>query len=177
MMKYTTTADENTMARPSGYSKEIAEQLCERLSTSKEGLGIICQDESLPDVRTVWRWVAKYPEFTDMYAVSRGFQTELMYDDLLTIPNMPLTHNGKEVEDGGVMLEGAAMIAEVNRRKLLCDNIKFILMKLQPKRFGDNRNVNVDVKVRRQLTDEQFERLLAEADKPEIEDIDHEDVK
>lgn len=156
-----------TLGRPTDYNTAIAELLCERLSTGKIGLERICSEEGMPGASTVWRWIAKHADFREMYALARGYQSEVMYDDLLTIPNMPLTHNG---EANGIPLEGAAAMAEISRRKLVCDNLKFILAKLQPKRFGERKDINLDVNVRKQVSGEQFDQLLSAArEAPRIE--------
>lgn len=91
-------------------------------------------------------------------------QTETFYDDLLEIGDAPL------VDDDGNALQGPLAMAEVQRRRVQTDNLKFILAKLQPKRFGDNMNVNMDVKVNHKLSDEQFANLLkTAAAAPQIE--------
>lgn len=155
--------EKRTVGRPTTYSLEVAEQICERLSTSKLGLERICDDTNMPSKSAVWRWLAKHAEFREMYVRAREFQSEVMYDDLLVIPNLPLTHNGEEVEDGGIPLAGPAALAEIQRRKLICDNIKFILAKLQVKRFGDNKNIDLNVNHSHKISSEQFNQLLATA--------------
>ena len=161
-----TTKEKRAVGRPTTYSLEIAEEICERLSTSKLGLERICDAADMPSKSAVWRWLVKHAEFREMYVRSREFQSEVMYDDLLVIPNLPLTHNGEEVEDGGIPLAGPAALAEIQRRRLICDNIKFILAKLQVKRFGDNKNIDLNVNHNHKISSEQFNQLLATAAAP-----------
>ena len=163
------------------YEPEIGESICEELASTRDGLDAICRRLNLAP-RTVWRWIANIPELNYMYCEARKFQTELFYDDMIRIFEMPLTHNGKpedDEEDPGRPLDGAISMAEVQRRKGLVDAMKFNLMKLQPKRFGENRNVAIDVKVSQQVTDAQFAKLLdaAKAAPVDAEDIDHEEIE
>lgn len=159
--------------RPTGYTIEIAEAICEALSSTRRSLNAICAEGDMPEVRTVWRWLSKHPEFWDMYTKARDFQTELMYDDMEDIITAPL------VDAWGSPLDGPMAMAEVQRRKLAVDTMKFKLAKLQPKRFGENKNIALDVKVSKQLTPGEFAQLLDAAkaipsiEQP-VEDIDHE---
>jgi hypothetical protein len=59
--------------RPSTYSFERAEVICERLAYG-ESLRQICSDETMPRRRTVFQWLAKYPEFARLYAEARDDQ-------------------------------------------------------------------------------------------------------
>jgi len=163
-----------TIGRPTKYTPELADLICERLSTTNRGLQNICDDPDMPGKTAVWRWLSQYPDFREKYVRAREYQTELLYDDLNNVATAPL------VDPWGNPMDGGNAMAEVQRRKLVCDNIKFILAKLQPKRFGDNRNMTVDVNVRKQITPEEFLQLRQELAKknlmPPAEDIDHEEV-
>lgn len=161
----------------STYDISVGTEFCAQLSLCKAGMESVCADMGLVP-RTVWRWLATNLDFWDMYTKARDFQTELLFDEISRIAYLPLTHNGEEVENGGLLLEGPMALAEVQRRKLIIDTLKFKLMKLQPKRFGDNRNVDVNVKVKHTVSAEQFNRLLdAAASVPLIEAPEYEDAE
>lgn len=165
-----------TLGRPTKYSPEFAKLFCERLTTTQRGVDDICGDDDMPSKSSVWRWLSSNPDFWEMYTQARDFQTELMYDEISNIAYQPLTDNGKSVEDGGRLLDAGMAMAVMQQRKLIIDVLKFKLAKLQPKRFGDNRNVNVDVKVHRAVSPQEYERLLEEASKaPQIEDAEVEE--
>ena len=62
--------------RPSIFSRELADRLCERLADS-ETLRAICRDEGMPDERTVRRWALDdVGGFAGHYAKAReiGYQ-------------------------------------------------------------------------------------------------------
>jgi Bacteriophage Sf6, terminase small subunit-like len=62
--------------RPSIFSPELADRLCERLADG-ETLRAICRDEGMPDERTVRRWALDDLEgFSTQYARAReiGYQ-------------------------------------------------------------------------------------------------------
>lgn len=65
------------MGRPSEYSPELADLICERLIESDYGLEEICKSDELPSVRTVFRWLKSQPDFRQQYALARDAQAEV----------------------------------------------------------------------------------------------------
>lgn len=61
------------MGRPSIFTQEIADTICERLSQD-ESLASICRDEGMPTTTTVFRWRAENEQFRDDYARAREEQ-------------------------------------------------------------------------------------------------------
>lgn len=166
------------MPQESTYTPQLAHEICEELSNSDSGFNSACLGFGIVP-RTAWRWLNKYPEFWELYVKAREFQTELLYDEISRIAYLPLTDNG---EEDGKLLEGAQAIAEIQRRKLIIYVLQFKLTKLQPKRFGDNRNVSVDVGVKKIMTPDDMlglrQSIIAtiNAQKRDAEDIEHEDI-
>lgn len=145
------------LGRPTDYSPELGKRICEALATSTNGLEAVCKPDDLPAPSTVYRWLIRYPDFKEDYVRAREAQTEAMYDEIRQITDAPL------VDDNGFPLSGPAAMAEVNKRKLQIDAIKFALTKLQSKRFGERRDVDVNMKVQHQVSAEQFTQLLSAA--------------
>lgn len=162
--------------RPPGYSPEIADKICALLASGNIGLEKLCRDPAneLPPPSTVWSWLNKYPDFLEKYVRARERQTELEYDSMKEVASAPL------VDDNGYPLNPQAAMAEVQRRKLEVDVMKFRLVKLQPKRFGERKDVDLNIGVKHSLTDDQFAKLLstaAEAALPEPTDDEAEDIE
>jgi hypothetical protein len=61
--------------RPSTYSLEVADAICERLCEG-ESLLSITRDEDMPSYRTVMRWADDIPEFSAEYARARAVQAD-----------------------------------------------------------------------------------------------------
>ena len=171
------------LGRPTGYTNEFAEEICDELAVTDEGFEKLLRRRGL-NPQTVWGWVNKHAYFMERYLKARAAQTELLYDQIQEIADMPMTHNGKPVDDlldPGTPLEGAAAFAESNRRKMMIDVRKFKLVKLQHKRFGNNSHDTVDVNVRRTVNPDEFKQLmsgvLAKLDRPKQgQYIEHEEI-
>lgn len=58
------------VGRPTKYSQEIADLICDRM-VNGEHIVQICNDESMPGRTTVYRWMAENPEFGTRIARAR----------------------------------------------------------------------------------------------------------
>jgi len=78
------TMNQHKRGRPSDYSAEIADTICNRLAGG-ESLRAICADAGMPDRATVSRWLARYEEFRGLYGFARECQAECLVDEILKI--------------------------------------------------------------------------------------------
>ena len=107
--------------RPSIFSPELADRLCERLADG-ETLRAICRGEGMPDERTVRRWALDDVEgFSTQYARAREIGYQSMADDLTEIA---------DAKDG-----------DPARDRLRVDTRKWLLSKALPKIYGDKQQV------------------------------------
>jgi hypothetical protein len=103
--------------RPSGYTNELAEQICDQIALGFS-LNRICRAEVMPHIRTVHRWLDAKPDFATKYARAR----ELMAD-----------HYFDEMQD----IADAATAETANVAKLRLDTMRWRISKLLPKKYGD----------------------------------------
>ena len=76
--------NETTIGRPSGYSIDIAEEICERMANGK-GLREICRADDMPDRTTVLRWLEKQADFRVQYARAREALMDFYQEEILRI--------------------------------------------------------------------------------------------
>ena len=69
------------VGRPSLYSEQLADEICDRLING-ESLRAICSDAKMPNRSTVLRWMESFEEFATKCAHARTLQADLM-DDLI----------------------------------------------------------------------------------------------
>lgn len=103
------------MGRPSDFTEEIANAICERIAVG-ESLRAICSDEAAPDKATVFRWLASNSDFRDQYTHAREMQAETYADEMVEIAD--------EAKDA-------------NLARLQIDARKWKASKLAPKKYGD----------------------------------------
>jgi hypothetical protein len=120
--------------RPSTFTQEIADAICERIADG-ESLRSICGDDGFPTKSTVFKWLNDFPGFSDQYARAREAQADSLFDEIITIADTPLIGekvkvlpDGKEETTRGDMIE---------HRRLQVDARKWMAGKLRPKKYGE----------------------------------------
>jgi DNA-binding phage protein len=134
----TTPTLTTTVGRPSSYSPELAETICDRIAEG-ESLRAICASEGMPGTTTVKRWLRNNEEFRAQYVRAREEQAEHYLDeimeiaddgsnDYMTIVKGDVTYN---VENKEV----------TSRSKMRIDTRKWAMSKLAPKKYGDKLDI------------------------------------
>lgn len=112
--------------RPSDYSIELAEMICEQIATTRYSLRKICEGEGMPDHATVRRWLIKHEDFRDLYARAKEEQADSLADEMLDAAF-------DEGDDEKPFVGGN----HIQRDRLKVDTLKWIASKLKPKKYGD----------------------------------------
>lgn len=117
----------NQGGRPTDYTPELAEEICDELTEGKS-LRSICKEPGMPHRGTVGRWLDSHTAFAAKYARARLSQADLMDDRILeTIA---------KIESGELTPEqGRVIIAALQWRAA----------KLEPKKYGDKQHVALEV--------------------------------
>lgn len=124
------------VGRPSSYTPELANEICERIATTPRGLDFICEsDDALPSARTVARWLDEQPQFRQSYVRARERQADLIFDECLEIAD-DASNDVKLVgrEDEEVEVCNTEF---VQRAKLRIETRMRMAGKLAPKKYGD----------------------------------------
>ena len=136
--------------RPSEYTDEIADKICEMLATSDRGLSDICMSEDMPGRSTVYQWLNANKGFADKYARAKDMQADYMAELVLKVSK----DDSKDMAMGaeGMYPNGVA----VQRSRLLADNYKWAAAKLS-KRYSPKADLTVEViKLGKELADEEY---------------------
>lgn len=116
--------------RPSSFSEEIADTICERLANA-ESLRKICLSDGMPSQTTVFRWLAdeRYAAFREQYAHAREAQADALFDECLDIADDGVNdYMGEDDKYNG---------DAVQRSKLRIDTRRWMAGKLRPKKYGE----------------------------------------
>lgn len=120
--------------RPSSYSEDKAAEICGGLVSGKS-LSEICEDEGMPDVSTVYRWIAANDTFREMYTRAREDQADTLADQILKIADRPMAGIKTTTKANGDVetVEGDM----IEHRRLMVESRKWIAAKLKPKKYSD----------------------------------------
>lgn len=129
------------MARPSEFSQEVADAICQKL-VEGESLRSICDAEDMPACSTVFRWLSLNDAFSEQYARAREAQADALFDDILSIAddarNDWMERRGEE--DAGWQANGE----HIQRSRLRIDARKWMAGKLRPKKYGEKLELSGD---------------------------------
>ena len=121
------------MGRPSSYTQEIADTICERLAGGESVLSI-CSDSEMPAQSTVFLWLLRNPTFSENYARARTAWAESEFERMMQIADTPqLGIKTKTTDKGTEVIEGDM----TEHRKLQVDTRKWALARMFPKKYGD----------------------------------------
>lgn len=125
--------------RPSIYSLELQDEICERLACG-ESMRSVARDESMPCMSTMFKWLRENENFSQQYDKAKIESADALVEDMLDIADnqveQPLIVDGLPVEVDGkaVMVKDAV---SVNHAKLRVDTRKWAASKLKPKKYGE----------------------------------------
>lgn len=119
------------MSRPSSYSQEVADLICDRLIEGKSLRAICREDPEMPAPSTICRWLAQIESFREQYARAREAQADTLADEILDIAD-DVAHDTVSTEAGD-----RANSEWINRSRLRVDARKWLAGKMAPKKYGD----------------------------------------
>ena len=119
------------MGRPSNYTDEIADEICERMSEG-ESLLRICKDAHMPARRTVNGWLMddSFPIFSHNYGIAQAKREEVLFEEIVEIPD----------EFEGIEEVSAAVVAAA---KLRTDARKWVLARMNRSKYGERSAVDL----------------------------------
>lgn len=126
-------AEARPPGRPSTFTQEIADEICERMADG-ESLRAICSSDNMPRRSTVFRWLAADEAFRDQYAHACELRTDELFDQMLEIADTPQIGTKSVSKASGIEITEADMI---EHRRLQVEARKWALGKMAPKKYGD----------------------------------------
>jgi hypothetical protein len=129
------------MGRHSEFTEELATRICAEISAGSK-LSDVCKPDDMPCERAVYGWLAKQPTFVQQYARAMEERTNAMAEELLAIAddgsNDFMQRNYGE--DVAWVENGEA----IQRSKLRVDTRKWLMSKMNAKKYGDKFAVGGD---------------------------------
>lgn len=114
------------MGRPSDYSQEVVDAVCERIADG-ESLRSICRDDTMPSTTSICKWLGLHEDFAEQYARARELQADALFDDCLAISD-----------------KAKGDFEDVQERRLAIDTRKWMAGKLKGKYSEKVKHVGGD---------------------------------
>jgi len=132
----TVTEQPKKTGRPSKYTKEIAQQICEQLS---EGIPLreICRKEGFPAWRTVYDWMYRDEDLSAAIAHARDVGCDALAEECLDIADDANNDWMERFDKDGKSVGWVVNGEHVQRSKLRIETRLKLLAKFNPKKYGD----------------------------------------
>lgn len=121
------------VGRPTDYTPEMADLICEQLSMGKSLKSALEAVEGSPSAATVFSWMGKIKEFPDKYARAKQEGTDAMAEDIMDISDESISDAYKA--------DPKAAGAAVQAQRLRIDTRKWLMSKMKPKKYADHIDV------------------------------------
>lgn len=141
----------NKGGRPTSYSIELADIICERLA-SGESMRSISRDDGMPASSSMFKWIRENKEFSEQYAIAKQESADAWVEEILDIADdgsndwMEVYSKGKSEEESiGWKVNGEC----IQRSRLRVDTRKWAASKMNPKKYGDKiqQDVSLDANI------------------------------
>ena len=129
----------NKIGRPSDYTQDLADIVCERLALG-ESMRSISRDTKMPAMTTLFRWLREKEEFQQQYAIAKQESAEAHSEDCLDISD--------NIDGNPVIVDGVPLVVNgeivrvidntsIQHARLKVDTRKWLMSKMKPKKYGD----------------------------------------
>lgn len=128
----------NKGGRPTNYTQELADKICEELALGNS-MRTVCTPDEMPAMSTIFSWLRTKPEFVEQYARAKEESTDAMAEEVLDISDNG-TNDWMQVNRGrhaSWVTNGEAL----QRSRLRVDTRKWLMSKMKPKKYGDKVDV------------------------------------
>ncbi len=132
----------NPVGRPSSFSQEVADKICELMETGLSLKEILEQDAALPSRSAIakWLWSGEHPEFTQRYEKATEHRAARMFDEIKQIAD-----DGRNDFMVNKLGDKVTYSEAINRSRLRIDTRKWILARMYPHKYGDHVAVSHQV--------------------------------
>jgi hypothetical protein len=127
------------------FSQELFDTILSRIEEG-ESLVKICKDDNMPSKSGFYKWLKEFPELVDKYAHACEARADKIFEEIIEIAD-DSSNDFIRVEKG----ESIENKEWVNRSKLRVDARKWVLAKMQPKKYGDKIDVNNKITIDKPL--------------------------
>lgn len=129
------------MARPSNYTAELGDLICDGIAR-KTPLARLCdENEELPSCRTVYTWLRTHKEFLHNYTRAKEDQADYLVEEALTIAD------NADIEPAD--------------KRIRVDTRKWIASRFNAKKYGDKQFVETKDTTEEVSDDDLNDRITA----------------
>lgn len=149
--------------RPSIYTDELAELVCERIAKHPEGIRKICKMfDDMPDDTTIYEWMYKNPEFSRRFLKAREQRAHTLFHFSQDLADSIEDHQGYD-KDGFLHVDSGLVACY----KMRVTNLQKHAEKYNPEYYGQKEKTeDKAVADATRVLSESLEALVKSKEKP-----------
>jgi len=120
------------------FDQSAADRICDMLMDGRSLRAICREEENLPSMRTVFKWLGQNEAFAQQYTRAREIHADAVFEEIRDISDTPVLGvktvskpTGTETTEGDM----------VDHRRLQIDARKWMLGKMAPKKYGEKSQI------------------------------------
>jgi hypothetical protein len=120
------------------WTPELEDSICACIAINTKGLDDICdENDEFPSPRSIYTRLIQCDSFLQKYTRARDLQQQLLADQILPIADKDRICEKRTIKPDGS--EERVILDQVERSKLQIETRKWLLSKLNPKKYGDKQ--------------------------------------
>jgi hypothetical protein len=132
MAKKDTPIHKHAGGRPTKYSIELGDRICEEIMKSEKGIFALSEQlDWFPAPSSIYLWLTLHPEFSEYYTRCRQAQQDRMAENIIKIADD--SSEDEIVTEKGVRFENREF---TSRSKLRVETRMWLMERLAPKKYG-----------------------------------------
>lgn len=124
--------------RPSDYTQELADRICEQLAMGVS-VRTVCKADDMPNAASVFRWIRSHPEFCEQYTKAKAESADAFGEDMIDIADDG--SNDWYDQQIGELIVKKPDTEHIARSRLRIETRKWLASKLKPKKYGERVEV------------------------------------
>jgi len=128
---------------PAAEWAPVINEILSAIATTPKSLKTICEEiESAPTAKTFWQWMEHDSELGERYARAKQAQLEVLADQIVDLADTERICEKVTIKADGS--REVVILDQVERTKVQIDSRKWLLAKLNPKKYGERGILPVD---------------------------------
>jgi len=119
--------------------------ICKEIESGKSLREVLRDNDNMPSTQTLYKWIDSESEKSKQYARACELRADIIFDEMIEIADDG--RNDFMTKDIGDGVEVQVLNSEhIQRSRLRIDTRKWILSKMNPKKFGDKTDITTNGK-------------------------------
>ena len=120
--------------------EQIVKSICEDVIENKLSFTQAVKKSPVTFV-SFFKWVTESQDLKDLYHYAREIRSDILFEEIIDIADNPQEGETIKEDKNGLTIEKGDMLGH---RRLQIDARKWVVAKMQPKKYGDKLDVTTD---------------------------------